>query len=140
MGDIYVELVLDLVLIKKYGKTRFYQFQGTQTRMFAWSLLSTMHQTILDHQLKEEFALHHELKNTILLAKTFAMDKDQMGYQLETSTKKSMCYNVDEKKQSVTYTKVVRYNPHHVHHVVSELSHISVGEHIIFQIMTHKIL
>jgi hypothetical protein len=49
-------------------------------RMFAWPLLPTMHQAIVDRQPKEESALHHELKNTILLAKTFAMDKDQMGY------------------------------------------------------------
>ena len=34
----------------------------------------------MDQQLKEASTLHHELKNTILLAKEFAMDKDQMGY------------------------------------------------------------
>ena len=140
MGNIYVELVLNLVLITKYRKTRFYQFQWAQTRMFVWSLLSKMHQAILDHQPKEESALHHELKNTILLENTFAMDKDQMGYQLEMSTKKGKCYNVDEKKQSVTYMKVVCDNPHHVHHVMSQLAHISIQEHIKLEIMIHKIL
>ena len=78
-----------------------------------------MHQAILDRQPKEESALHHELKNTILLAKTFAMDKDQMRYYLEMSTKKGKWCNVYENKQSVTYTKVVHENPHHVHHVMS---------------------
>ena len=58
-----------------------------------------MHKAIVDYRPKEASALHHELKNIILLAKTFAMDKDQMGYYLEASKKKGKCYNVDENKQ-----------------------------------------
>ena len=54
--------------------------------------------------------------------------------------KKGKCYNVDENKQSVTYTKVVHNNPHHVHHVMSQLAHISIQEHIKLEIMIHKIL
>ena len=127
--------------ITKYSKTRFYQLQWAQMRMFAWALLSTMHKAILDCRSKEEFALHHELKNTILLAKTFAMDKNQMGYQLEASKKKSsVIMLMKTNKESVTYTKVMCYNPHHVHHVMSQLSHISIQEHIKLQIMIHKIL
>ena len=67
------------------------------------------------------------------------MDKDQMGYQLEMSTKKK-CYNVDENKQSATYTKVVRNDHHHVHHVMSQMVQMSIQVHIKLEIMIHKIV
>ena len=40
-------------------------------------------------------------------------------------------------KESVTYTKVVRDNPHRV---MSQLAHMSIQEHIKLEIMIHKIL
>ena len=44
------------------------------------------------------------------------------------------------KKESVTYMKVVCKNPHHVHHVMPQLAHIPIQEHIKLEIMIHKIL
>ena len=55
------------------------------------------------------------------------------------STKKK-CYNVDENKQSATYTKVVRNDHHHVHHVMSQMAQMSIQVHIKLEIMIHKIV
>ena len=52
-------------------------------------------------------------------------------------SKKKMCYDVDENKQSATYTKVVRNDHHHVHHVMSQMS---IQVHIKLEIMIHKIV
>ena len=43
-------------------------------------------------------------------------------------------------KESVTYTKVVRDNPHHVHHVMSQLAHMFIQEHKKLEIMIYKIV